>query len=82
MDDLPPALCGLLFTSAFSLVTAGVFSDRILSLVYRRRQKTFLSSLFDGLLQGHICWSQPPRLPRPQSHWSGRVCWNWSEQDT
>lgn len=43
-------LCGLLFTSAFSLLCAGVLSDQVLSLVYRRRQTTFLCGLFDRLL--------------------------------
>jgi len=44
-------LCGLLFTSAFTLIAAGVLSDHILSLVYRRPQQTFLNSLLDKLLK-------------------------------
>ena len=43
-------LCGLLFTSAFTLIAAGVLSDHILSLVYRRPQQSFLSSLSGRLL--------------------------------
>ena len=43
-------LCGFLFTSAFSLLCVGVLSDQVLSLVYQRRQSTFLSGLFDRLL--------------------------------
>ncbi len=43
-------LCGLLFSSAFSFVCAGVLGDRVLSLVHRRSQTTFLSSLFERLL--------------------------------
>jgi glycosyltransferase involved in cell wall biosynthesis len=43
-------LCGLLFSSAFTLICAGVLGDRVLSLVYHRAQATFLSTLFDRLL--------------------------------
>ena len=43
-------LCGLLFSSAFSFLCAGVLGDRVLSLVYHRPQTTFLSALFDRLL--------------------------------
>jgi len=43
-------LCGLLFSSAFSFVCAGVLGERVLSLVHRRPQTTFLSSLFERLL--------------------------------
>jgi glycosyltransferase involved in cell wall biosynthesis len=43
-------LCGLLLTSAFGLISAGVLSDQILSLVYRRRHAGFLSHLFARLL--------------------------------
>ena len=43
-------LCGLLFTSAFSLLCAGVLSDQILSLVYQRQQVAFWYGLFDRLL--------------------------------
>jgi hypothetical protein len=45
-------LCGFLLTCAFTLLTAGVLADRVLSLVYRRRQQTFVSELFDRLLNG------------------------------
>jgi glycosyltransferase involved in cell wall biosynthesis len=43
-------LCGLLFTSAFSLVSAGVLSDQLLSLVYRRRQTTFVHGVINRAL--------------------------------
>lgn len=43
-------LCGLLFSSAFSFLCAGVLGDRVLSLVHRRSQMTFVSSLFERLL--------------------------------
>jgi glycosyltransferase involved in cell wall biosynthesis len=49
-------LCGLLSTSAFSLFCAAALSDRILSLVYRRRSVTFFSSLFDRLLAAAHLW--------------------------
>jgi hypothetical protein len=45
-------LCGFLCSAAFTLVCSGVLADRILSLVYRRRQTTFLNALFDRLLDG------------------------------
>ena len=45
-------LCGFLFTCAFTLLSAGVLSDRVLSLVHRRRQETFVCTLFDRLLNG------------------------------
>jgi glycosyltransferase involved in cell wall biosynthesis len=45
-------LCGFLFTSAFILMCSGVLADRVLSLVYRRRQISFLGALFDRLLNG------------------------------
>ena len=45
-------LCGFLFTSAFTLMCSGVLADRVLSLVYRRRQISFLGALFDRLLNG------------------------------
>lgn len=43
-------LCGLLFSSAFSFVCAGVLGDRVLALVHRRHQTTFLSALLARLL--------------------------------
>ena len=43
-------LCGLLFSSAFNFLCAGVLGDRVLSLVYHRPQTTFLSALWDRLL--------------------------------
>jgi uncharacterized RDD family membrane protein YckC len=49
-------LCGFLVTGAFTLLTGGVLADRILSLVYRRRQQTFVSGLFDGLLSSSHLW--------------------------
>jgi hypothetical protein len=50
-------LCGFLFTGAFSLLCAGVLADRILSLVYRRRQVSFTGALFDRLLRrSHLLW--------------------------
>ena len=49
-------LCGLLLTCAFSLFCAAALSDRILSLVYRRRSMTFFSSLFDRLVAGSLLW--------------------------
>jgi glycosyltransferase involved in cell wall biosynthesis len=45
-------LCGFLLTCAFTLLSAGVLADRVLSLVYRRRQQTFFCELFDRLLNG------------------------------
>jgi hypothetical protein len=45
-------LCGFLTTCAFTFLSAGVLADRILSLVYRRRQDTFFCALFDRLLTG------------------------------
>jgi hypothetical protein len=45
-------LCGFLFTAAFTLMCSGVLADRVLSLVYRRRQVSFLGALFDRLLDG------------------------------
>jgi glycosyltransferase involved in cell wall biosynthesis len=43
-------LSGFLFNAAFCLVCAGVLADRVLSLVYHRRSATFLTALFDRLL--------------------------------
>jgi hypothetical protein len=43
-------LCGFLLTGGFTLLSTGVLSDRVLSLVYRRRDESFVSGLFDGLL--------------------------------
>jgi len=43
-------LCGFLFTGGFTLLSAGVLADRVLSLVYRRRDESFVSGLFDRLL--------------------------------
>ena len=43
-------LCGLLFTSAFGLISAGVLADQILSLVHKRRHASFVSHVFERLL--------------------------------
>lgn len=45
-------LCGFLLTCAFTFLTAGVLADRVLSLVYRRPQETFVCRLFDRLFNG------------------------------
>lgn len=45
-------LCGFLVTCALIMVSAGVLSDRVLSLVYRRRHESFAWGLFDRLLSG------------------------------
>jgi glycosyltransferase involved in cell wall biosynthesis len=49
-------LCGFLVTFAFTLLTGGVVADRILALVYRRREQTFVSELIDGLLTARRLW--------------------------
>jgi glycosyltransferase involved in cell wall biosynthesis len=49
-------LCGLLFTSGFTLTCGGVLADDMLSLVYRRRRASFLSHLFDHLLSRRRAW--------------------------
>lgn len=49
-------LCGFLITCAFTLLTGGVLAERILALVYRRRQQTFLSELFDHLFTTSHLW--------------------------
>jgi glycosyltransferase involved in cell wall biosynthesis len=43
-------LTGFLFDAAFCLVCAGVLADRVLSLVYHRRQTSFVGALLDRLL--------------------------------
>ena len=43
-------LCGFLMTFAFTLTTAGVLADRILALVYRRRQQAFFPELLERAL--------------------------------
>jgi glycosyltransferase involved in cell wall biosynthesis len=45
-------LCGFLFSTAFTLICSGVLADRVLSLVYRRRQTSFLNALFDRIFHG------------------------------
>lgn len=45
-------LCGFLLTCAFTLLSAGVLADRVLSLVYRRPHQTFVCRLFERLLNG------------------------------
>jgi glycosyltransferase involved in cell wall biosynthesis len=51
-------LCGLLLTAAFSLLSAGVLADQVLSLVYRRRKKAFLFSWLDRLLhRRRLLWA-------------------------
>jgi len=42
-------LCGLLLTSSATLIGAGLLSDQILSLVYRRRTRSFLHGLLSRL---------------------------------
>jgi glycosyltransferase involved in cell wall biosynthesis len=49
-------LCGLLLTSAFMLLSARVLSESVLSLVFRRRHTTFLSSFFERLLSASHLW--------------------------
>jgi hypothetical protein len=49
-------LCGFLITFAFTLISAGVLADRILTLVYRRRHQTFFSELLDRLLTPSRLW--------------------------
>jgi hypothetical protein len=49
-------LCGLLFTSAFGLLSASALADRILALVYRRPGSA--PSLIDRLLtQRRLLWA-------------------------
>ena len=43
-------LCGLLVSVAFGFLCAGVLGDRVLSLMYRRRPRTFVGMLLDRLL--------------------------------
>jgi glycosyltransferase involved in cell wall biosynthesis len=43
-------LAGFLFDAAFCLVCAGVLADRVLSLVYHRRETSFVGALLDRLL--------------------------------
>jgi glycosyltransferase involved in cell wall biosynthesis len=43
-------LCGFLMSAAFTMLCAGVLSDRVLALVYRRSRSTLLAVLFDRLL--------------------------------
>ena len=43
-------LAGFLFDAAFCLVCAGVLADRVLSLVYRRRDSSFIAALLDRVL--------------------------------
>jgi hypothetical protein len=51
-------LCGLLLTAAFSLLSAGVLADQVLSLVYRRRKKAFLFSRLERLLhRRRLLWA-------------------------
>ena len=49
-------LCGLLFSSALSLISAGALSDQILSLVHSRRHTSFLAHLYDRLLDRGRAW--------------------------
>ena len=49
-------LCGLLFTSAFGLLSASVLSDQIVSLLYRRRRPSFRSYLCDRILNRWRSW--------------------------
>jgi glycosyltransferase involved in cell wall biosynthesis len=50
-------LCGFLFSASFSLMCASVLSERILSLVYHRRDVSFTSALFDRLLgRARLFW--------------------------
>jgi len=43
-------LTGFLFNAAFSLLCAGVLAERVLALVYHRRQTSFMAALFDRAL--------------------------------
>lgn len=43
-------LCGFLLSASFTMLCAGVLSDRVLALVYRRSRSTFLALLFGRLL--------------------------------
>ena len=45
-------VCGFLVTCGFTLLSAGVLADRVLSLVYRRPDESFVCGLFDRLLNG------------------------------
>jgi glycosyltransferase involved in cell wall biosynthesis len=49
-------LGGLLFSCAFTLISASVLGDQVLSLVYRRRHATFLSHLYDRFLIAGRAW--------------------------
>jgi hypothetical protein len=49
-------LCGLLFTSAFTLTCGGVLADDMLSLLRRRRRASFVSYVFDHLLNRGRSW--------------------------
>jgi glycosyltransferase involved in cell wall biosynthesis len=43
-------LCGFLLSASFTMLCAGVLSDRVLALVYRRSRSTILAMLFGRLL--------------------------------
>ena len=49
-------LCGLLFSSAFTLMSAGALAEQILSLVHHRRHTSFLAHLYDRLLDRRRAW--------------------------
>lgn len=49
-------LCGFLVTCAFTLISGGVLADRVLALVYRRRQQPFFWQLLDRLLTAKRLW--------------------------
>ena len=49
-------LCGLLLSSAFSLISAGALSDQILSLLRRPRHTSFLAHLYDRLFDRGRAW--------------------------
>ena len=49
-------LCGFLVTCAFTLISGGVLADRVLALVYRRRQQQFFWQLLDRLLTPKRLW--------------------------
>jgi len=49
-------LCGLLLSSAFSLISAGALSDQILSLLRRPRHTSFLANLYDRLFDRGRAW--------------------------
>lgn len=49
-------LCGFLFTSSFILVSAGVLSEHMLSLVYRRKRASFWSQLSALLFSRRNLW--------------------------